>query len=137
MNRPSQWGFATTRARWIAMAFAAIAASALPAHGEVHVDGSPGAVRVAASGESIGAVLSALAVAFNLQHRSAIDLDTSANPTYAGTIERVIANLLDGYNYIVKKSQGTTEIIVLGRRGEVAIPPPAPKPAPGLLSRWR
>jgi len=32
----------------------------------------------------------------------------------------------------------TTEITVFGRRGEVAIPPPAPKAAPaGITSRWR
>ena len=60
-------------------------------------------------------------------------------PPCASTIERVIANLLDGFNYVVKRSQGETEIIVFGRRGELAIPPPAPKPpkSAGILSRWR
>ena len=83
-------------------------------------------------------MLTALGPAFNVQHRSAIDLDAAANPTYSGPIERVIANLLDGFNYVVKTSQGKTEIIVFGRRGEIAIPPPAPKPQPaGILSRWR
>ncbi len=122
------------------IALVAALALALPhaAHAEVHVEGNPAAVHVTARGDSIGDVLSALGVAFNLRHRSAIELDAAANPTYAGPIERVIANLLDGFNYAVKTSQGTTtEIIVFGRRGEVAIPPPAPKPAPGLLSRWR
>jgi hypothetical protein len=127
--------------RRIALALAVIAAlplAALPlaAHGEVHVDGSPAAVHITTSSDSIGDVLSALDVAFNVQHRSAITLDAAANPTYAGSIDRVIANLLDGFNYAVKKSQGTTEIIVFGRRGELAIPPPAPKPT-GVLSRWR
>ncbi len=115
-------------------------AATLPvtAHAEVHIEGNPAAVHVTARGDSVGDVLSALGVAFKLRHRSAIELDAAANPTYAGPIERVIANLLDGFNYAVKTSQGTTtEIIVFGRRGEVAIPPPAPKPAPGLLSRWR
>jgi hypothetical protein len=122
------------------MLLVAALASALPlaAHAEVHVEGNPAAVRITTSRESIGDVLSALNVAFNLQHRSAVDLDAAANPSYAGPIERVIANLLDGFNYVVKTSQGaTTEVIVFGRRGEVAIPPPAPKPSPGVLSRWR
>jgi len=66
----------------------------------------------------------------------AITLDAAANPTYSGPIARVIANLLDGFNYIVKKDPDRTEIIILGRRGEAAIPPSAPKPA-GILSRWR
>jgi hypothetical protein len=116
--------------------------SALPlaAHGEVQVEGNPAAVRITTSSDSIGDVLSALDAAFKVRHRSAIDLDAAANPTYSGPIERVIANLLDGFNYVVKTSQGTTtEVIVFGRRGEVAIPPPAPKPSQstGILSRWR
>ncbi len=115
-------------------------ACALPlaARAEVHVEGDPAAVRITTSRDSIDAVLSALGAAFNVRHRSAIELDAAANPTYAGPIERVIANLLVGFNYVVKKSEGGTEIIVFGRRGEVAMPPPAPKPqAAGILSRWR
>ncbi len=126
------------RYRAVALALALASALALPAHAEVHVEGNPAAVHITTSRDSVGDVLSALGVAFKVQHRSAIALDAAANPTYAGPIERVIANLLDGFNYIVRKSGGETEIIVLGRSGEVAIPPPAPKPQPaGLLSRWR
>jgi hypothetical protein len=116
---------------------ALVFASALPAHGEVHVEGNPAALRITTSRDSIGAVLSALGAAFDLHHRSAVELDGIANPSYAGPIERVIANLLDGFNYVVKTSQGTTEIIIFGRRGEVGIPPPAPKQSTGFLSRWR
>ena len=121
-----------TRMLLVAALVAALA-SVLPlaAHAEVHVEGSPLAIRITTSRDSIGDVLSALNVAFNLQHRSAIALDAAANPTYAGPIERVIANLLDGFNYVVKTSRGTTtEVIVFGRRGEVAIPPPAPNLPP-------
>ncbi len=51
----------------------------------------------------------------------------------------MISRLLDGYNYVIKKDQETTEIVVFGKRGEVVIPPPAPKSQPdkGILSRWR
>jgi len=129
----------TSHCRALALA-SALALPALPlaARAEVHVEGNPAAVRVTTSRDSIGDVLSALGTAFNVRHRSAIDLDAAANPTYSGTIERVIANLLAGFNYVVKKSGGETEIVVLGRSGEVAIPPPAPKAPPtGVLSRWR
>jgi hypothetical protein len=126
------------RCRMIALAVAVVAALPLAAHGEVHVEGDPAAVRITTSRDSIGDVLAALGTAFKVRHRSAIDLDAAANPAYAGPIERVIAKLLDGFNYAVKTSQGTTtEIIVFGRRGEVAIPPPAPKPSTGALARWR
>ena len=138
MSRCSVQPRSASRCRTIALAVATLGALALPAHGEVHVEGNPAAVRITTSRDSIGDVLSALNVAFNLRHRSAIDLDAAANPTYAGPIERVIANLLDGFNYVVKTSQGTTtEVIVFGRRGEVAIPPPAAKRSTGVLSRWR
>jgi len=128
-----------TRRRSIALAVTLASALPLAARGEVHVEGNPAAVSVTTSRDSIGDVLSALDAAFRMQHRSAIALDAAANPTYSGPIERVIANLLDGFNYVVKRGQGTTEIIVFGRRGEAALPPPAPKPAQttGVLSRWR
>jgi hypothetical protein len=129
---------AAARGRTIALAVVALGAAALPAHSDVHIEGDPAAVRITTSRDSIGDVLAALGAVFKVRHRSAVDLDAAANPTYAGPIERVIANLLDGFNYAVKTSQGTTtEIIVFGRRGEVAIPPPAPKRSTGLLSRWR
>jgi hypothetical protein len=125
-----------SRGRSIATAIALCLALPVTVRGEVRVEGGTAAVRITTSQDSIGNVLTALGPTFNVQYRSAITLDAAANPTYSGTIERVIANLLDGFNYIVKTSPGATEIIVLGRRGEVAIPPPAPKAAP-ILSRWR
>jgi hypothetical protein len=136
--RPHGVQIVSSRCRTIALAVAVVSALPPAAHGDVHVEGDPAAVRITTSRDSIGDVLAALGVAFRVRHRSAIDLDAAANPAYAGPIERVIANLLDGFNYVVKTSQGTTtEIIVFGRRGEIAIPPPAPKPAAGVLSRWR
>src|SRR5262249_39422903 len=129
MSREKPQTLMVSRCCSIALAIALSSALALAARAEVHVDGNAAAVRVTTSQDSIGSVLTALGPPFNIQYRSAIDLDAAANPTYAGTIERVIANLLDGFNYIVKRNADRTEIIILGRRGEVAIPPPAPKPA--------
>jgi hypothetical protein len=108
----------------------------LTAHGEVRVEGNPAAVHITTSQDSIADVLTALRNSFNLQHRSAIKLDAVANSTYSGPIDRVIANLLNGFNYVVEKRQDRIDIIILGRFGEVAIPSAAPKPS-GILSRWR
>ena len=128
----------SSRCRMIALAVAVVPTLPPAAHGDVHVEGDRAAVRITTSGDSIGDVLAALGAAFKVRHRSAVDLDAAASPAYAGPIERVIANLLDGFNYAVKTSHGTTtEIIVFGRRGEVAIPPRAPKPPAGALARWR
>jgi len=78
-------------------------------------------------------------VPFNVKYRTAIPLDTAAHGTYSGTFGQVISRLLDGYSYVIKKDRETTEIVVFGKRGEVTIPPPAPKALPdkGILSRWR
>jgi hypothetical protein len=128
-----------SRGRAIALALAFAFPLPLAAQGEVHVEGDPAAIRITASGDSVGDVLSALSAAFNVRNRSAIDLDAPARPANTGPLDRVIANLLEGFNYAVKKGEGQTEIIIFGRRGAVAIPPPAPKPSgtAGILSRWR
>ena len=118
----------------------AIACSlAATVHAEVHVEGSPDAVRVTTSRDAIGEVLSAFATTFNVQYRTAIPLDAQANAAYSGSFGQVISRLLDGYNYVIKREQDSIEIVVFGVRGEVAIPPPAPKAPPdkGILSRWR
>ena len=109
------------------------------ASAEVRVEGSQAAVRVTTNQDTISDVLSAFAATFDVKYRSSIPLDAPAHGTYSGSLGGVIYRLLDGYNYVIKTDQETTEIVVFGRRGEVAIPPPAPK-APsekGIVSQWR
>ena len=129
--RQCRWAFAL----WVAL----MCGLAAPVRAEVHVEGSPAAVRVTTSRDAISDVLSAFTATFNVRYRSAIPLDAAANATYSGSFGQVISRLLDGYNYVIKKDQETTEIVVFGKRGEVVIPPPAPKSQPdkGILSRWR
>jgi hypothetical protein len=108
------------------------------ARAEVHVEGSLSALRVSTGREAIADVLSAFAP-LNVKYRSAVPLDAAAGAAYSGSLGQVMSRLLDGYNYVIRKDQDTTEIIVFGRRGAVAIPPPAPTPAPakGIVSRWK
>jgi hypothetical protein len=101
---------------------------------EVQVEGSPAAVRVTTSQDAISDVLSALAAAFNVRYRSTISLDATADAIYSGSLGQVISRLLDGYNYVIKRDQETIEIVVVGRRGEVAIPPPAPRDSAGCAA---
>ena len=108
------------------------------ARAEVLVEGTPAAVRVTADQAAISDVLAAVATSFNATYRSAIPLDAPAGPAYAGSLPQVIARLLDGYNYMIKRNRQGTEIVVFGRRGEMAIPPPGRSAPPaGILSRWR
>jgi len=94
------------------------------ASAEVQVEGSPAAVRVSTSRDTISDVLSALAATFNLRYRTAIPLDTAANATYSGSLRGVISRLLDGYNYMVMTDDSKpTEIVVFGTGGKVVKPP--------------
>jgi hypothetical protein len=105
------------------------------ASAEVHVEGSPAAVRVTTSRDTISNVLSALAATFNVQYRTATPLDTAADANYSGSFRQVISRLLDGYNYVIKADDSkTTEIVVFGKRGEAGNPPKAPTDKPELAT---
>jgi|SRR6266446_456655 hypothetical protein len=139
MTTTVQCAIMRQRRHAIGLAMALTCGLATIACAEVHVEGSPTAVRVTTGEDAIADVLSAFAATFNVQYRTAIPLDAAANKTYSGSFGQVISRLLDGYNYVIKKDQETIEIVVFGRRGEVAISPPATKapPTKGILSRWR
>jgi hypothetical protein len=111
---------------------------ATAARAEVRVEGSLAAVRVTTDHDAIADVLSAFAATFNVKYRTAIPLSASANTTYAGPFGQVVSRLLEGYNFMVKTNEGTTEIVVLSRRGEAAVQPAAPQPTPsnGIIERW-
>ncbi len=97
------------------------------ASAEVHVEGSPAAVRITTSRDTISNVLSTLAATFNVQYRTAIPLDAAADASYSGSLRQVISRLLDGSNYVIKGNDSkTTEIVVLGKRGEARSPPNGP-----------
>ena len=105
---------------------------------EVRVEGSPVAVRVTTSQDTIADVLSAFATTFKVKYRTSIPLDAAANGIYTGSFGQVIGRLLDGYNYVIKNEQETTEIVVFGKRGEAAVPAAQKIPPPkGIVSRWR
>ena len=116
---------------------AALALWAGSAAAEIRIDGTAEAVRVTTSRDSIAEVLTALAPDFKLRYRAAVPLDAAANAVYSGSLGQVIARLLDGYNFIVKRDHEGIEVVVLGRRGDVAIPPQPAAASKSVVSRWR
>jgi hypothetical protein len=128
------------RSAAIGVAAALVCALAPGARAEVHIEGSPAAVRVTTSHDAISAVLSAFGATFKVKYRTEIALDAVAGDAYSGSIREVISRLLDGYNYVVKGDQDRIEIVVFGKRGGTAIPAqPAPPatPAKGIVQQWR
>lgn len=124
------------RCAW-ALAAALVCGPATLARAEVRVAGDAVAIRVSTGRAAISDVLAAIGKSFPVTYRTSVPLDAAADPTYAGTVGQVISHLLTGYNYVIKRDGEATEIVVYGRRGEVAIPPPAAKPPASFLSRWR
>jgi len=129
-----------TRLNFSALLVAAMAAmGSTSVRAEVSVKGNITALRIDASQASISQILAAVGATFNVRYRTAISLDAPINGTYTGSLGEVISRILDGYNYVVKNQEGSTEIMVFGRRGEhaVAAPPPAPPPPRHSATEWR
>jgi hypothetical protein len=103
---------------------------------EVRVAGDLNALRVSASGDTLSDVLSAFGTLFPVKYRTSLPLTGEVNGAYSGSFSQVVSRLLDGYNYVIKKDQGLTEILVFGKKGEAMVPLKAPI-AKGDLSRWR
>ncbi|MGA8497762.1 MAG: hypothetical protein WB764_19900 [Xanthobacteraceae bacterium] len=93
-----------------------------PDDGSIRVRGDMAAVRLDARRTTIADVLAALNAAFAMSYRSSIALDEEINGTYAGSLRRVISRVLDGYNYVIKQDDAKLDVIILGRRGERAVP---------------
>jgi hypothetical protein len=115
-----------------------IAASLTCARADVRVQGDVAAVRIDANQSRVSEVLSALGSTFNLRYRTPIPLDEAISGTFKGSLREVIARLLEGFNYVVKTERDAIEVVVVGRRGERAIPAAPQTPASkSLASQWR
>jgi len=116
-------------ARRLALSILAIGATATPSstRAETHVTGVAEAVRLEANDATVDETLVALGAAFGLRYRASAALDRRITGTYEGPIEHVISRLLMGYNFIVKTSPGSTQVMVLGNSS--APPVKAPKAA--------
>ncbi len=93
-----------------------------PGGAAVRVRGNTAAVRLDARRATTADVLAALNATFDMSYRSAIVLDEEISGTYAGSLRRVIARVLDGYNYVIKQDDAKLDVVILGKRGERAVP---------------
>jgi len=91
-----------------------------PAGAEVLVEGSVGSARVQASKVPVAEVLTALGTAFGVRYRAVVALDRPVTGSFSGPLQRIVADLLDGYDYVLKTSPDTIEIVVVGKQGSNA-----------------
>jgi hypothetical protein len=93
---------------------------AVPGHAEVHVEGSPAAVRVTAKQASVADVLAAIATIVRVKYRSAIPLETRVTGTYSGSPSTVLNSLLENYDYVIERQQQAIEISVFHVHGSAS-----------------
>jgi hypothetical protein len=108
---------------------AAVALTSTAAFAGATVHGSPRAVIVEASNSSIEDILAALGKSFDIRVNSTTDLNKQLNGTYEGSLTQVVTRVLEGYNFIVKSSNGHLMVSVLGSRAGTAVAHVATPPA--------
>ena len=92
---------------------------------EVRVQGRADDVRVEARGATAAEILAALGEHYAMRYRgtpSGGDLTA----TFHGPLRQVVARVLAGNDYVIKRGGDGLEVIVLGRASSGAIPPAVP-----------
>ncbi len=117
---------------WVAL-YATGAAMAQSGPGSVQLAGSATSLELDAHDSTIAAVLTAMGPAFHVQYHSEAPLNDAITGTYSGPLRPVIAEILRGYDYLIKDEGAGVEIAVFGRSSGQAVPStlsPAPVAAP-------
>ena len=83
--------------------------------GSVRLQGNAQSLRLEVRDSTITAVLAAMGRAFNVQYRSTTALDDHITGTYAGSLTRIIARVLDGYDYVIKYETSAVDVVIFGR----------------------
>ena len=112
-----------------------------PAFSEVLVEGRPEAVHIEARDAPLREVLDALRAKFNFQYRSDDALDTRMTGRFGGSLPRVIARILDGYDFAASIAPQNIDVLILRQHGSGAIAAVTPvvatvkrSPAPAMTA---
>jgi hypothetical protein len=132
--------------RLLALAITAGALLAGPgnaAQAQVSVEGRPDAVHIEAREATLREVFDALQTKFGLRYRTDDALETPKTGIFDGSLPRVTARILDGYDFAMKVTPQGIEVLVLrqnqvdGKTVASATPVPAPpkgSPAPVMTA---
>jgi len=110
------------------------------ARAEARISGEPDAVLIEARDAPVDEVMVALSTTFGLQYRSPASLSRRVTGTYEGSLQRVVARLLDGYDFVMRTDSGSVEVWVYGsvKPGEFVLAPKPvemAKPPPAIKTR--
>ena len=113
------------RARVRLAACVALACGAATARADVLVDGDEAAIRIVARQASVAEVFAALQSKFRFRYRLAVSPERRINGTITGPLHGVVARLLDGYDFVVKRAPDGVEVVRVAPRGTASWTPQA------------
>jgi len=87
------------------------------AHAEFQIEGSVSELRLEATQTSIAEIFSALSAIYGVTISATVLPDQPVTGVYSGSLQRVVAQLLDRYDYVLTVSPEKIEISFLGVRG--------------------
>jgi hypothetical protein len=95
------------------------------ARAEVRVQGSAGDVRVEAHGASVAEILAALGEHYAVHYRGT-PVGSDRTATFEGPLRRVVVQVLEGNNYVIRTRGNGLDVILLGPASPGPIPPASP-----------
>ena len=107
---------------WAAVFAAVIGSMPGTASAVSEVEGQADAIKLRAENASIREVLDALSTKFKLSYKVPPNLIRNMTGEYSGTLNQVLARVLDGNDYVVETSEAGVKIVVLGASGGPASP---------------
>jgi len=99
---------------WAAVFAAVIGSMPGPASAVSEIEWQADAVKLRADNASISEVLDALSAKFTVSYKVPPNLIRNMTGEYSGTLNEVLARLLDGNDYVVETSEEGVKIVVLG-----------------------
>jgi len=104
---------------------------------EVRVSGTAAAMTIQARKATLQEVLQALHASFKLQYSGSTEPHRLVDGTYSGRLQAVLAELLDGNNYVLHDFAGGLQLTFFGSMGNAPVyrpaPPPPPPPPPPVV----
>ena len=101
------------------------------------MEGSPEALRIEAADAKLSDVLNELKAKFNVRYRANDALEGRITGSFHGSLQRVVARLLEGYDYVIAISPDGLDALILlqNATANVVVPksqPTMPEPAASL-----
>jgi hypothetical protein len=94
--------------------------AAAPARAEILLDGTPASIRLEVTRATVGEVLAVFGERYGVRYRAAILLDRPITGSYSGPLVRVLARVLEGYDYVTRVSPDVVDIAYIRTRGGAA-----------------